>query len=108
MVQLARLPFAQIKIDKTFVMSLVESEQSRKIVDCIIHLAQALGLASIAEGVEAADALQLLAGLGCDQAQGYFSPDPWMPWPRTTGCKTGRRCTRRRNARALRPVPKGR
>lgn len=76
--QLARLPLSEIKIDKSFVIALPTSRDARKIVDAILHLAQGMGLACVAEGVEDGDVLETLAGLGCQQAQGYFISRP-MP-----------------------------
>ena len=51
----------------------------------VIDLAHALGLVSVAEGVESLEALELLAGMGCDQVQGYFIARPMearelVPW----------------------------
>ncbi len=76
LVQLHRLPFNEIKVDRTFVTDCTTSGESRSIVRMIIDLAHALGMTAVAEGVESADALDLLRDLGCDQAQGYFIARP--------------------------------
>jgi EAL domain-containing protein (putative c-di-GMP-specific phosphodiesterase class I)/signal transduction histidine kinase/ligand-binding sensor domain-containing protein/ActR/RegA family two-component response regulator len=76
MMQLARLPFSQLKIDKSFVMSMAESVESRKIVESTISLARALNLVTVAEGVEDAAAMEALRELGCDRAQGYHIARP--------------------------------
>ena len=76
MIQLARLPFSQIKVDKSFVMSLTSSPEARKIVESTITLGQSLGLTTVAEGVEDAVALDVLRELGCERAQGYFISRP--------------------------------
>ncbi len=76
LVQLHRLPFSEIKIDRTFVADCTTSAESRSIVRLVIDLAHALGMKAVAEGVESADALDLLRELGCDQAQGYFISRP--------------------------------
>jgi EAL domain-containing protein (putative c-di-GMP-specific phosphodiesterase class I) len=76
LVQLHRLPFSEIKIDRTFVTDCTRSEESRSIVRVVIDLARALGTRSVAEGVESAEALDLLRSLGCDEAQGYFISRP--------------------------------
>jgi EAL domain-containing protein (putative c-di-GMP-specific phosphodiesterase class I) len=76
LVQLHRLPFSEIKIDRTFVADCTRSDESRSIVRVVIDLARALGMRSVAEGVESADALDLLRSLGCDEAQGYFISRP--------------------------------
>jgi EAL domain-containing protein (putative c-di-GMP-specific phosphodiesterase class I) len=74
--QLARLPLSEIKIDKSFVMRLLESDDARKIVDATIRLAKGMGLVSVAEGVEDAAVLEALAALGCELAQGYHISRP--------------------------------
>jgi EAL domain-containing protein (putative c-di-GMP-specific phosphodiesterase class I)/CheY-like chemotaxis protein len=76
MVQLARLPFSELKIDKGFVVSMAESAESKKIVEATIRLGHSLGLTTVAEGVETQEVLMLLDKLGCDLAQGYFFSRP--------------------------------
>lgn len=76
MQQLARLPFSEIKIDKSFVMSMHKSEESLKIVGSIINLGRSLGLTTVAEGVENEAALNLLRELGCELVQGYHFAKP--------------------------------
>ena len=76
LVQLHRLPFNEIKIDRAFVAACTTSAESRSIVRLVIDLAHALGMKAVAEGVETAEALTLLRELGCDQAQGYFIARP--------------------------------
>lgn len=71
MVQLARLPFSSMKIDRTFVMSMETSTESRKIIASIISLGHSLGLNIVAEGVETLATARALRSLGCDTAQGY-------------------------------------
>jgi EAL domain-containing protein (putative c-di-GMP-specific phosphodiesterase class I) len=74
--QLQRLPFSEVKIDKSFVMDCVNSKDNAAIVYAVIDLSHRLGLKVVAEGVETADALRLLAKAGCDAAQGYFISKP--------------------------------
>lgn len=76
MVQLVRLPFSEIKIDKSFVMDSGVSAESRAITRSIVDLGRSLGLLSTAEGVEDQDTLDYLQTLGCDLAQGYFISRP--------------------------------
>lgn len=78
MTQLSRLPFTELKVDKSFVMSMASSSESRDIVAASLDLGQKLGLTTIAEGVENTGTLQLLKALGCDQVQGYLVARP-MP-----------------------------
>ncbi|MBK5330815.1 MAG: EAL domain-containing protein, partial [Ilumatobacteraceae bacterium] len=65
------LPVKEVKIDRSFVTDIGKSRRDAVIVESTIELAHALDLRVVAEGVEDADALALLLGFGCDQAQGY-------------------------------------
>lgn len=76
LVQLARLPFSEIKIDRSFVSELHASDESRKIVAATIALGKQLQLTTVAEGVENEAQARALAQLQCDQAQGYFFAKP--------------------------------
>ena len=76
MIQLVRLPFSEIKVDKSFVINAMESRESRTVVSSIIDLGQSLGLKVTAEGVENADTLTFLREEGCDLAQGYHIARP--------------------------------
>ncbi len=75
---LKRLPVDELKIDKSFVMSMEKDLDDAKIVRSTIDLAHNLGLTVVAEGVENARAWDLLRELDCDQAQGYHMGKP-MP-----------------------------
>ncbi len=76
MLQLVRLPFSEIKIDKSFVMTAIRSAESRAVVESIIGLGHSLGLRVVAEGVENEETLQYLRDQGCDLAQGYHIGRP--------------------------------
>ena len=76
MLQLVRLPFCEIKVDKSFVISAIRSSESRAVVESIIGLGHNLGLRVVAEGVEDAATLRYLCDAGCDLAQGYFIAEP--------------------------------
>jgi len=76
LVQLQRLPFSEIKIDKSFVMHLAENQSCRIIAEIIVDLAKRLGLKSVAEGVEDERTLTSLLGMGCDAAQGHHLSRP--------------------------------
>jgi EAL domain-containing protein (putative c-di-GMP-specific phosphodiesterase class I) len=72
---LSKLPVDTVKIDRGFVRGMSENSGDATIVAAIISLAHSLRLRVVAEGVEAEAQAELLAQLGCDQAQGYlFSP----------------------------------
>lgn len=68
---LQRYPFDTIKIDKSFIETLVTKEESRVIVQTIVRLAHELGMAVVAEGVENAETAARLKDMGCDFAQGF-------------------------------------
>ncbi|HET6655095.1 MAG TPA: bifunctional diguanylate cyclase/phosphodiesterase [Gammaproteobacteria bacterium] len=73
---LKRLPVDELKIDKAFVMDMVRSTDDALIVRSTIELAHAMGLKVVAEGVEDADTVRMLARFGCDTAQGYLVSKP--------------------------------
>lgn len=72
MAQLVRLPFSELKVDKSFVMTALASRESRTAVRSIVELGQNLGLRTTAEGLQDSDTLAFLKSVGCDLAQGYF------------------------------------
>jgi EAL domain-containing protein (putative c-di-GMP-specific phosphodiesterase class I) len=73
---LQRFPVHELKIDRSFVESLVERPADRAIAGACVHLARALGLDCVAEGVETAEQRDVLLELGCDLAQGYLFSRP--------------------------------
>ena len=73
---LRQLPVDELKIDKSFVMDMMNSENDAVIVRSTIDLAHNLGLQVVAEGVEQEEHIALLAGLGCDVGQGFFISKP--------------------------------
>ena len=75
---LKRLPVDEIKIDRSFVTHMDEVESDAVIVRSTIDLGHKLALRVVAEGVETAVAWDLLAGLDCDVAQGFYLSRP-MP-----------------------------
>jgi EAL domain-containing protein (putative c-di-GMP-specific phosphodiesterase class I) len=75
---LRRLPVAEIKIDKSFVLDLADNRPDRTIVRGIVDLGHNLGLSVAAEGVQNEETLELLTGFGCDVAQGHHLGRP-MP-----------------------------
>ena len=76
MVQLVRLPFSEIKVDKSFVVNAKQSSESRTVIKSIVDLGHSLGLEVTAEGVEDQETLNYLHKVGCDLAQGYFIAPP--------------------------------
>jgi len=69
---LKRWEVDEVKIDRTFVEGLVDSEDDRAIVRAIVALAHALGLNLIGEGVENQEQVDVLATCGCTVLQGYY------------------------------------
>jgi EAL domain-containing protein (putative c-di-GMP-specific phosphodiesterase class I) len=85
LIQLRKLPFTEIKIDRQFVTALPTSRDDQVIVRSVIELAHGLGLQVTAEGVETVEQLAALRGLGCDLIQGYLLAHPLdaselVPW----------------------------
>ncbi|MCC5811505.1 MAG: EAL domain-containing protein, partial [Ectothiorhodospiraceae bacterium] len=76
MSQLARLPFSEMKVDKTFVITAPSSGDSRTIIKSIIDLGHNLGLRVVAEGVEDHETLEYLRRCGCDMVQGFLLSRP--------------------------------
>jgi PAS domain S-box-containing protein len=74
--RLQALPFDKIKIDGSFVRSMGTSRESRKIVGATIGLGQSLRMPVVAEGIETAAQLRMLAHLGCNFGQGYLFSRP--------------------------------
>ena len=73
---LSRLPLDVIKVDRSFVAGLHESPANLAIVRAVVGLAQGLGIAVTAEGIEREDQLEVLRGLGCDRGQGFLFAPP--------------------------------
>ena len=69
---LQRLPIDVLKIDRQFVSAMQDDRDSTAIVRAILSLASALGMATIAEGIEDQSAAKLLDMLGCDIGQGFW------------------------------------
>lgn len=73
---LKRLPASEIKIDKSFILDLPKSRNDQILVRSTIALAHGLGFKVVAEGIEDAECLALLASFGCDTAQGWHIGRP--------------------------------
>ena len=76
--QLKNVPADELKLDRSFVIGMVEDPQDAAIVGSVVGLGRALGLRVVAEGVETPQVWQRLADLGCDVAQGFGLARP-MP-----------------------------
>ncbi|MHB8743564.1 MAG: putative bifunctional diguanylate cyclase/phosphodiesterase [Sulfuricaulis sp.] len=73
---LAMLPINAMKIDRSFIINIVNNADHRTIVSTIISLAHLLKHKVIAEGIDSAEQAKLLQQLGCDEIQGYFFSRP--------------------------------
>ncbi len=73
---LRRLPLRYLKIDRSFVLDLVQSADDQRVVRSIIQIARRFGLRAIAEGVENQATLDLLQNLGADYVQGFHTGRP--------------------------------
>ena len=73
---LKKVPAGEIKIDQSFIRGMVENRSERLMVGSTIALAHSLGRRVVAEGVETREALEILAELECDIAQGFITGRP--------------------------------
>ncbi len=100
MAQLRELPVDRLKIDRSFVTNMARDERDALIVRAIVQLGQALGIETLAEGVEDAGVAEMLLELGCTTAQGWLygkamppemiGPRLWAPGGRpTAGAQLG-------------------
>lgn len=73
---LKSFPINRLKIDRSFVMDIIEEKSHAEIVSAIIAMAHKLNLQVIAEGVETVEQLEFLKSLKCDEIQGYLKSPP--------------------------------
>ncbi len=73
---LKKFRVSKLKIDQSFVRDLTEDAEDRAIVDAVIRMAEALGLETLAEGVETEGQLAFLRRQGCQAVQGYLFSRP--------------------------------
>lgn len=91
---LKNIPADELKIDRTFVMNMLDDEGDRKIVEHAISIARSFGLSVVAEGVENEATLEALRELGCEFAQGYhiskpLTADDFAEWVRARDAGNG-------------------
>jgi EAL domain-containing protein (putative c-di-GMP-specific phosphodiesterase class I) len=73
---LAHLPMDALKVDRSFISGKHQTAESIEIVRCIVAMAKAMGIRTIAEGVETAEQATWVKEMSCDYAQGYFYSKP--------------------------------
>lgn len=92
--QLFRMPFNEIKIDRSVVLRVPHEREASIMVEALVDLAHKLTITACAEGVETPEALAFLGAIGCDAAQGYLIsaavpahdvPDVIEQWAARTG-----------------------
>jgi EAL domain-containing protein (putative c-di-GMP-specific phosphodiesterase class I)/CheY-like chemotaxis protein len=76
MQELSRMPFTEVKIDRSFVVAASTSEKHRMMIAHTVEVARLLGLKTVAEGVETRSEKELLESLGCDMIQGFLVAEP--------------------------------
>lgn len=74
--ELQRLPFTELKVDRSFVSDLSDSSATQTIVNSTITLGHNLGMEIVAEGVETEEVMSMLENLDCDVAQGFLISKP--------------------------------
>ena len=77
--QLKNLPVRSLKIDRSFIANMANSEEDANIVRSTIELGHSLNLSVIAEGIEGDEHLKQLEDFGCDVAQGFHLGRPLAP-----------------------------
>lgn len=74
--QLSRVPFTEMKIDRSFVHGVAENERSMVILETSVNLGRKLGMTVVAEGAETQEDWDILSKVGVDLVQGYFIARP--------------------------------
>jgi PAS domain S-box-containing protein len=76
--QLGRIPFTEMKLDRSFVSRATQDAASRAILESSMDMANKLGLSTVAEGVETQQDLEFVRSLGCELLQGYLIARPML------------------------------
>jgi diguanylate cyclase (GGDEF)-like protein/PAS domain S-box-containing protein len=76
LLHLQALPFDELKVDRSFVSSMIDRRDSRKIVAGVVGLGHSLGLRTVAEGIETSEQAQIMLRLGCELGQGWYFGRP--------------------------------
>lgn len=73
---LKKMPIDTLKLDRAFICDMLEDSASTVLIGTLIGMARSLNLSTVAEGVETLEQVQVLSGLGCPMAQGYYFSRP--------------------------------
>src|SRR5581483_206904 len=73
---LQRLPANRLKLDRSFVAQLLESERALPMIEAVVTMAHQLGMTVVAEGVESREQQEVLCSIGCDVLQGFLFSKP--------------------------------
>lgn len=73
---LHELPVDTVKMDRSFVSQAGQSEYHRVLIDATLRMARALGLGTVAEGIETPEQAALMLAMGCERGQGYWFSRP--------------------------------
>jgi diguanylate cyclase (GGDEF)-like protein/PAS domain S-box-containing protein len=76
---LRQFRFDRIKIDRSFVMDVIERPEAKAVIKAVIGLGHSINMRITAEGVETQQQLESIAAKGCDEAQGYLISKPVAP-----------------------------
>jgi len=98
---LARLPVHSLKIDRSFIITMLKDPAVLTLISTIISMAHSLRLKVVAEGVDAEEQAKVLDRLGCDQLQGYLfsKPLPFDDMTALLGSEAGKGKARRKRQR---------
>jgi EAL domain-containing protein (putative c-di-GMP-specific phosphodiesterase class I) len=77
--QIKRFPIDTLKVDRSFVHSVVQDADGKAIIRAMIALSKTLSLTIVAEGVETEDQMNFLKEHACDEMQGYYFSKPIVP-----------------------------
>ncbi|WP_298255343.1 bifunctional diguanylate cyclase/phosphodiesterase [uncultured Arthrobacter sp.] len=104
---LRELPIDELKLDKSFILSMMSDTRATALVVSTIDLAHSLGLEMTAEGVEDTETYRALGDYGCDLAQGYFMSRPVPAADLDTWLGDGARITRQESDLPVAVPPEG-
>ncbi len=83
--RLKELPFAEVKLDRSFVSGCAHDSTKRAMCEAVVDLARRFNITSVAEGVETIEDLEVLVDIGYDVAQASCSPSRWKA-PISSSC----------------------